>query len=177
MRIKNNSSINIEGYIQTDSLMGKNAGAIIRILGYRINNDTPVFFAYDDTILKGTKSWQNVSFSGKVSGNIDYLVLNGTMQGKGRAWFDDFYIAINKKPIDTVLKNQAPKVSKKELSLLESNSIGLDSIHNDKQFFEKLSQLDTSLKDAQIIGMGEATHGTHEIVKFKHLFFKYLANI
>ena len=38
-----------------------------------------------------------------------------------------------------------------------------------------LDQLDTIFKTKRLIGIGEATHGTHEFTLMRHRIFKYLA--
>ena len=56
---------------------------------------------------------------------------------------------------------------------LKQNSITIKSIEAGSGFSD-LQPLKKILKDVQVIGLGEATHGTHEFFKFKHRLMEFL---
>eukprot|EP01029_Cantina_marsupialis_P001297 TRINITY_DN1107_c0_g3_i1.p1 TRINITY_DN1107_c0_g3~~TRINITY_DN1107_c0_g3_i1.p1 ORF type:complete len:425 (-),score=13.74 TRINITY_DN1107_c0_g3_i1:82-1356(-) len=56
---------------------------------------------------------------------------------------------------------------------LNKNIIALESLSPDSCFSD-LEKLDGVLADKKIVGLGEATHGTHEFFVYKHRMIKYL---
>jgi erythromycin esterase len=56
---------------------------------------------------------------------------------------------------------------------LKQNSITIKSIEAGSGFSD-LQPLKKILKDVQVVGLGEATHGTHEFFKFKHRLMEFL---
>jgi erythromycin esterase len=56
---------------------------------------------------------------------------------------------------------------------LKQNAIPIKSIEAGSGFSD-LEPLKKILKDVQVIGLGEATHGTHEFSKFKHRLIEFL---
>lgn len=59
------------------------------------------------------------------------------------------------------------------VSAINSQLIPLQTLSPDTDFSD-LQKLKTILKDKSIVGMGEATHGTHEFFVFKHRMLEFL---
>src|SRR5690606_36348548 len=57
---------------------------------------------------------------------------------------------------------------------INSKLIPIKSVEVSSDFFSDLEKLKVILKDKRIVGLGEATHGTHEFFTFKHRMLEFL---
>lgn len=67
--------------------------------------------------------------------------------------------------------NQFEPDKKEFIDILERSSLNISGLDNDSNISERLR---TILRDKTIIGLGEATHGTHEFFKLRCQFSKFL---
>lgn len=171
IKIKRKSKIELSAWVKTDSIRGKNSGTILQLLGYGNNrNAIPTVFKFSGDILKGSRDWTKMSLSTILKEDEHLIALNILMQGKGKAWFDNFELKINGEKINDILffkdtegENQIREILKKYIFPINiKNSIQIsDFIYTQKN-------------NVRVIGLGEATHGTKEIYEYKAEIIKSL---
>lgn len=171
LKIKKESSVGVTVWVKTDSLNGENAGAILRLMGYNdIKGAKPTAFEFSKSILTGSKEWTEISLSIILKEDTNYIVLSGLMQGKGRAWFDNFNLKINSEKINDILFFENDNEANKTKTILNQYVTPLE-ISSLKQIGDYISNQNTPVK---IIGLGEATHGTSEVYNYKTEIIKNL---
>ncbi len=172
VKIKKKSKIELSVWVKTDSIHGNNSGTILRLTGYGNNRSTkPTIFKFSDGgILKGSRDWTKISLSTILKEDEHLITLSGLMQGKGKAWFDNFELKINGEKINDILffkdseeENKIKNTLKKYVNPLK--------IENLKQISDFVS---TQKSKVKIIGLGEATHGTKEVYAYKIEIIKSL---
>lgn len=176
IEIPKGSTINISADVKTEALEGPNSGAMIRAVSYDNSSKGGVlYFSFSDTILKGTNSWTRVNLkTDSLAHTINSIELNGTMQGKGMSWFDNFKLTINGKRIDKVIMERYKPITKKEISTLKTYTLNVASPSPNSKFNKHVDSFFDILAQKEVVALGEATHGTHEIFELKHKIFKYL---
>ncbi|MGM9978171.1 MAG: hypothetical protein ACI33J_05185, partial [Clostridium sp.] len=91
----NGKKITLEGYIKTKEIKDVTAGLFIRL------NKGQTFVAVDTMAgreVKGTTDWQKYSTTIDLK-DADYIYVAGFVKGQGQAWFDDFNVLIDDKPL------------------------------------------------------------------------------
>jgi erythromycin esterase len=161
----NNSTVRIEGWCKTDALHGA-AFFTIRLAqqGRSVVTDT------SNQIISGTSTWQKLSIELHTPSNLDYISLHLHHSGKGTSWFDHFTLRKDGKLLKEV-EVSAP-IEKKELSWLRKNAYPLDYVGPGKPTND-LAAFKNFTADAQIIALGESTHGTSEFFRLKHRLLEY----
>lgn len=172
IKIKKESKIELSVWVKTDSIHGKNAGTILQLLGYGNNRSaTPTLFTFsDEGILKGSRDWTKMSLSTILKEDEHLISLNVLMQGKGKAWFDNFELKINGEKIHNILffKNIEEETKIKETLKQYVTPLKIEDL---KQISDFVSNQNNKVK---VIGLGEATHGTKEIYEYKAAIIKTL---
>lgn len=91
----NGKKITLEGYIKTKEIKDVTAGLFIRL------NREQTMVAVDTMAgreVKGTTDWQKYSTTIELK-EADYIYVAGFVKGQGQAWFDDFKVLIDDKPL------------------------------------------------------------------------------
>ncbi|MCK0125303.1 erythromycin esterase family protein [Gelidibacter sp. F2691] len=171
IRIKKKSTIDLSVWVKTDSIHGENSGTMLRLMSYNNSEySNPSVFEFSTSILKGTEDWTEISLSTILKEDVNSIILSGLMQGKGRAWFDNFKLKINGERINEILffkdheeANKTKDALKKYVTPLELTNLKhvSDYVANQKS-------------NVRIVGLGEATHGTREIFNYKIEIIKSL---
>lgn len=93
----------------------------------------------------------------------------------GTAWFDDFSFSINGKKVEQV--EASSPFTRSQINWLEAVSYPLSSVDaskpGDTPYYDDLAPFGEMVRDAQIIALGEATHGTSEFFRMKHRILQY----
>ncbi|MBB2148073.1 erythromycin esterase family protein [Pedobacter gandavensis] len=102
-----------------------------------------------------------------------YMVYYGVELRSNRSvWLDDLSLTVNGKKInDPESLYQEP--NPKSLKWLQDNLSVLTSVDT-AHAFEDLNAIGNAIKNAKIVGIGEATHGTSEFSRFKIRLLEYL---
>ncbi len=105
--------ITIEGYIKIENVTEGFAGLLIRI---DKNKQAVAFGNMQDQNLVGTKDWEKYTLTLDFVESADNIYIGGILNGKGKAWFDDFKVTIDGKPIESL------KQIERELSVVEKDN-------------------------------------------------------
>lgn len=172
IKIKKESKIELSVWVKTDSIHGKNSGTILQLLGYGNNrNATPTLFTFSDQgILKGSRDWTKMSLSTILKEDEHLISLNVLMQGKGKAWFDNFELKINGVKVNDILFFEDIAEETKIKETLKQYVSPLKIKHLE-QISDFVSNQNNKVK---VIGLGEATHGTKEVYEYKAAIIKAL---
>ncbi len=124
--------------------------------------------------LKGSSDWKRYVVSDSIGREIDQDKVFAGIQlnGKGKVWVDNIKLFINGKEIDDSGFN--PELpTEQDIVFIKKHSTPFQHI-DPYASLEDLDFLSEKIKDAEIVGLGEATHGTSEIFTMKHRLFRYL---
>lgn len=121
--------------------------------------------------IHGTANWKRYSISFECDTNTKSLAIACQLNGSGKAWFDNITITVNgeKYPEGPLI---IPELSKNDKDLLSKKIIAFDPKGNSDD--NNLKKLDPFFDGHSVIGLGEATHGTHEFFQTKIKLIKYL---
>lgn len=99
-------NIQLEGYIKTSNVEDGRAGLLMRL-----NNGNQMlgFNNMEGTTVDGTRDWQKYSISLPLNQETQIINIGGTLIGKGEAWFDNFTLSIDGKPIENLKKIKTEK--------------------------------------------------------------------
>ncbi|MGB7762283.1 MAG: erythromycin esterase family protein [Bryobacteraceae bacterium] len=110
-----------------------------------------------------------VSYKGRISGDAIELTAQSPEFGAEQR-FTAKRRAPNAPPPDWFSESPAPD---EVLAWLKANAISLASVQPGSSFAD-MAPLAARLKDARVVAMGEATHGTREFQQFKFRMFQFL---
>lgn len=120
--------------------------------------------------------WQRFSLLIDVphDASIHSIVIMPAVQGAGTAWFDDFTLAVDGVPMDGLATGAAPTAE--QLRWLAGRSVPLTSTAPDDALSSApdLAYVDRIVGDAQVVALGESTHGTSEFFSVKHRLVQHL---
>ncbi len=105
--------------------------------------------------------------------DIHSIVIQVGVSGHGTAWFDDLVLTLDGARIDAIPGGAAPPTSA-ELAWLGSHAVPLRTVAVDDDNGADLDQVDRIIGDAQLVGLGESTHGTHEFFAAKARIIRHL---
>lgn len=127
-----------------------------------------------ENAVDGTTSWTQYEIEMSVEEDVTSITLGAVHEGNGTVWFDDFELVID----DEIYNPDAHRprlLTEKENAWLTENAIPL-STDEPNSGFQDLKMLTPIFSDAQIIGLGEGTHGTREFFRMKHRFIEWFAS-
>jgi erythromycin esterase len=166
-----NNKIQVEGYIKTESI----EEFVSFSIGYSYLNKENNYSAIDTTSDKifGTTDWTKYSLNLHIPEHAIGAFIQINYTGNGIAWFDDFRLKIGTK-VQNELKT-GKSFSKHQMNWLYDHSSEISSNHfsetvkanNDLELFKK------TVGTSELIGLGEATHGTSEFFTLKHALLQY----
>lgn len=167
--------IEITGWIKTELQSGKAWASV----GYSSSSDV-----YDgpDFELKsketsGYSDWYKIELEVDIPDSANIVFVSINHQGIGKAWYDHFDLMIDDQIYTSV--EVADTLSEQEMNWLTLNSYPIydvDATFNHKTFLQKSSDLapfKESVKNTQIIAMGESTHGTSEFFRLKNRILEF----
>jgi len=164
--------IKFTGYIKTKNVKDGYAGLWMRVDGP--SRKTLAFDNMNSRGVTGTTEWKKYEIDLDCDTSAININFGCLFDGTGSAWFDKLEVSLDgvmyadKKP-DAIVPTNA------ELNWIKNNSIKLNTVEAGNGF-DDLQGLKDLIGGAKIIGLGEATHGTHEIFKMKHRMVEFLAN-
>ena len=129
------------------------------------------FEDWHKTGIDKTTNWQNVSTEIFVDENANEFNFGLILNGKGTAWFDDLEIFIDG---NKYLDIKARELSNDEISWLTNNIHPIKSYKLSEPLNDDLEIFDEILGGANVIALGEVTHGASEIHQLKSRIIKYL---
>ncbi len=159
----------LSGWVKTE----KSGGSVQISLG--AYGDTGLIKEAKILEIKGVNDWKQVNLEIWEDGPAHswYLILGSN--GSGSVWFDDFRLTV-----DGVEKRNlevATNFSVKQRRWLKKNTSILHSIRPvqiaEKANYSDLQAFQRAVGGAQIIALGEATHGTSEFFQLKHRLLQF----
>jgi erythromycin esterase len=167
-----NKIITVKGRIKTEQLTGAAYFSIS-------NGDEPIPIDEDSVSRKisNTSDWEDVSIDFMVPSSTRTVFLKLHHEGNGVARFDDFALIVDGKKLDQVeiakafTKKQVKWIKKYSNPLKEIDATPLNG--QSVQSFEDLRPFKALVGDAQIIALGESTHGTSDFFRLKHRILEY----
>ena len=105
--------ITLEGFMKYENATDGFVGLLIRIDkdGQSIGFDN-----MQNQKLQGTSEWKKHKVTIEFKENADHIFVAGILVGKGKAWFDNFKVTIDGKPIESL------KPIEKELSIVDKDN-------------------------------------------------------
>lgn len=156
--------------IRTSALKNGYAGLWLRIDGVE---KTLYFDNMANSGLVGSNDWTTVKTYFKIRKSVKSIYFGALVSGSGTAWFDEFTLIIDgEKYCDLEVLQAEPTAE--QIAWLNNFVYPLSSF--DPNFTETydLRSLDSLIGSFEILALGESTHGSREIIRFKHRFIKYL---
>ncbi len=121
--------------------------------------------------------WRSAKLSVLIGPNDYQLVIILQTLGTGPVWFDALWLTADGKPLTTLPCGTAP--STMDIGALRANCSAIDVMRvpapTDAKWPLGYTDFDRVVGDAQVVSLGESTHGTHEFFVAKHHLFRYLA--
>ncbi|MGC1240733.1 MAG: erythromycin esterase family protein [Chryseosolibacter sp.] len=115
--------------------------------------------------------WHKLTVTVKVPETANSLLFGGIVEGAGMYWFDKFEVLIDETPVQDIA-SFLPEVTKSQIKWTNDQ---LNKIGRTKDVFEVNSNFYHEVADAKILGLGEATHGTHEFSLLKSQIIQHIA--
>ncbi len=163
--------VTVSGYIKTLNVSNGYACFWLRIDS---NQTTIKKVDMSEKGVKGTTIWKRYIVEMDIDRGADAVCFGALLNGDGTAWFDSLNVYID----GVALTKEICKVfipNADELNELKKNTIELKSV-NPNDDFSDLQGLNPFFKDAEIVALGEGTHGTSEFFKMKHRLIKFMAS-
>src|SRR5579883_3320171 len=117
--------------------------------------------------IRGTMQWKTYHLSMDCDSNTKNLQLACMLSGTGKVWFDNITIKINGTLIPRADKPIVPEMTDEEKHTLAAKVVPFDL--NGTVDDPNLKNLDSVIGDHKLLGLGEATNGTHEFFQAKTL--------
>ncbi|MCK6608919.1 MAG: peptidase S41, partial [Flavobacterium sp.] len=105
--------ITLEGYLKYEEATDGYVGLLLRI---EKDEQAIASANMQNQKLQGTADWKKYSITLDFKENADEIYVGGILIGKGKAWFDNFKVTIDGKPIENI------KPVEKELSIIEKDT-------------------------------------------------------
>ncbi|MDT0691912.1 erythromycin esterase family protein [Salegentibacter sp. F188] len=134
---------------------------------------TKAFDNMSERGLIGTNDWTEVTIKLPIDTTVTRINLGGLFTGEGTVWFDDFEVYIDGQKYEDV-EPVLREPTQEELTWLKQQVESLSSF-DPETVSEDLEIIGELIGDAQVVGLGETTHGSSEIFKMKHRIVRYLA--
>lgn len=125
--------------------------------------------------LQGVTNWQpfKLEMQEDSPAHSYFLILKSS--GSGKVWFDDFRLTVN--GVEKTVLEVAADFTPAQRDWLENNSSAISTFKpspvGSKVDYSDLEAFRRSVGDAEIIALGEATHGTSEFFQLKHRLLQF----
>ncbi len=132
--------------------------------------------------LRLNNQWKKTEVSCPVNQEAVRVAIGVMAFGEGKIWFDHMQLLLDGNPyIDVPIATDSTNttispprsLSAVEQKWLQTNHIPLQSF-SPKGPLTDLQKLSPLIGDAQIVGLGEVTHGSREIFQMKHRLLRFL---
>ena len=164
--------LEIRVWMRSDNI--QNGNAVFRVAAFGEDSDVLEFIQIPEGGLSETIDWKQYTAKTFISEEAQQISLDAFHNGEGTAWFDDVEIYIDGKKYEP--DSYVPWIATTEqIDWLKENVIPLNS-DNPGNDFSDLVKLKPLFQNAEIIGLGEATHGTREFFRMKHRFVEWFAH-
>lgn len=164
-------SIEFTGKIKTKNINKGYAGLWWRVDGEK---GSVGFDKMENRGITGTQDWKKVSIKMKIADNATDINFGALLSGEGTAWFDDLEIFIDGEKF-TDLKPRLTEPTLEELAWLKRYIYPLKTFEPNTVANQDLKVLKQLIGDAEVVALGEVSHGSSEVFKMKHRIIKYLA--
>lgn len=162
-------TLNLIGFIKTDNVQNGFVGLMVRVDG---NDQILAFDNMADRGLSGTNDWTEVSIQVAIPKNADDIYIGSIFVGSGTAYLDSFKLILDKKSYQDKARNvRLPDHN--DLRWLSKNVYPLRGFNPNDKYSDDLNFLKEKVKNAKLIGLGEASHGSKEIFLMKHRLLKF----
>lgn len=161
--------ITYTGYIKTNKISSGYAGLWWRVDGNEGVIKLENMHNYGPS---GTTPWTQYKIEMNVDKNVTNINFGVLLSGNGTAWFDSLNILIE----GELYKQTIPKpfvINDEQLTWLKEKVIPI-STEEPVADMSDLTPLKSSFEKAEIIALGEGTHGTSEFFKMKHRLVRYI---
>jgi erythromycin esterase len=126
--------------------------------------------AFPDT-LHVVNGWQHVQLEVQLNKSSNQVYCGGMLNGKGKVWFDDFRIYIDDLLVSDIAKPVSAPSS--QISWIKKHQLPLLSI-TAQQNNADLDALFQLANNANVVALGEPTHGTSEVFTLRLRLLQYL---
>ncbi len=118
--------LQLEGYMKTENVVGS-AGLLIRLDD--VGGKTLAFKNMSAEKIEGTNDWEKYKVLVSFPDETRTIYIGGIIQGKGKAWFDDFTLKVGRKNIQT-LEETMPEYKPADLdsSFTDNSNLKLESL-------------------------------------------------
>lgn len=121
-------------------------------------------------------AWRSGKLAVTVGPNDYQLVIVAKAISRGPVWFDDFQLTADGLPLTSLPCGTPPAAA--DLDGLSAHAAPMDvmqvPVSADAPWPAGYTAFDRAVGDAQVVSLGESTHGTHEFFVAKHHLFRYL---
>lgn len=166
-------TITLSGNIKHENVRGY-VGLLLRVDGF---SGSLAFDNMGKQKINGTNDWKRYAIKLPYPSGAEKIYVGGILVGKGTAWFDNFKIMIDDKPIENL--KEAPKTYLKDFDSIKlntsiENSSTSISLSTDESLSSSFDPLISKIGDKKIVSIGESTHGTSEFYKIRATITKRL---
>jgi erythromycin esterase len=132
--------------------------------------------------LQVNHQWKQIDVSCPVNQEAAWVAIGISAFNQGKIWFDHMQILLDGEPYEDVpIVTDSAKItmspprslSAVEQKWLQNNHISLQSVSPNNPLTD-LQKLTPLIGNAQIVGLGEVTHGSREIFQMKHRLLRFL---
>jgi len=163
--------LEVRVWMQSENI--QNGNLIFRIAVFDEDSNVLEFIQFPEGGLTGTTEWNQYTTNTFISEDANLISLDAFHNGEGTAWFDNVEILINGEKYDP--DSYVPwSATTDQIEWLRENVIPLSS-DSPSSNFSDLDRLKPLFENAEIIGLGEATHGTSEFFRMKHRIIDWFA--
>ena len=161
----------LTGWVRTEGVDGGLAGIWI---GGDDNADWDPADAWASPSVKGTSDWTQLTVRAHLSDTAK-LIVAAILMGEGTAWFDDFRVTIDGVPlVDSLVPAPKSVLTRAEKRSLRKYIYPLRTCDADGGSTEDLAVLTDLVDGADVVALGETTHGSREIFRMKDRLIRYL---
>lgn len=120
--------------------------------------------------------WQRFAIAIDVprDASIHSLVIMPAVQGNGTAWFDDLALSVDGAAVDHLETGVPPTAGQSRWLAARSVPLVHTGPDDVEQASDDLALIDRIIGEAQVVGLGESTHGTREFFTVKHRIIQHL---
>ncbi len=164
--------ITVDGWCRTEKLSGS---ILIRLEQNRDSANETATSSQFVQMNGNTHVWERFAFTLQILPKVNWIRLQIIHSGAGRAWLDQLVLSSGKKRIKSLAV--APAFTPSQMNWLYNATQPIRGVDARSPIAEPDDKDLESFKriagDAQIIALGEATHGTSEFFRLKHRVLEY----
>jgi hypothetical protein len=127
-------------------------------------------------LLADPSTWRSAELALPIGANDYQLVITVQALSSGPVWFDAFTLTADGTPLTELPSGTAPSAT--DLEALRAHTAPIDVLRlpatTDDPWPAGYDVFDRIVGPAQVVSLGESTHGTHEFFVAKHHLFRYL---